>query len=100
MKYRVILIMLIIVATVFCLFGGEIAEFLDEYKYSRNGLYYLTVISYSGIMFYLITILLTVIFLKKKLLKKDELILYCFTALGLGIPIGMWTIFVVALSWG
>ncbi|WP_456363448.1 hypothetical protein [Priestia aryabhattai] len=100
MKYRIILIMLIAVATTFCLFGADIAGFLTGHKYNLNGLYYLTVISYSGILFYLVTFLLAIFFLKKKVLKNNELILYCLAALGLGIPIGMWTIFVVALSWG
>lgn len=100
MKYRIILIMLIAVGTTFCLFGENVAGLLNGHQYGLKQLYYLTVISFSGIIFYLLAVILTFFYLKKKFLRENELMIYCFMSLGLGIPISVWTVFVVAMYWG
>lgn len=100
MKANIFICIFLISATALGIFGQDISYFMDKNIIKLNPIYYLTAITCISIFLYLITIVLTYIFNKKNVLKKNILDLYWLVILGLSLFVSLWSLFVLAMWWG
>ncbi|ANU10726.1 hypothetical protein A1A1_09726 [Planococcus antarcticus DSM 14505] len=89
-----------IFATIICVFGQEIAYFLNDYVWSIAPIYYLTGLTVLGIALYLVTgVLVFLLFRKKEFVSENReiyLMLLCITAPSASV----WAFFVTVMWWG
>ncbi|MCA0173031.1 hypothetical protein [Bacillus sp. RAR_GA_16] len=90
----------LLVATCLGLFGQDLAYVMNDFLFGIGPIYYLTFFTGFSIFLYLFIIGVTMI--KGKNLNvvetnwKSQLVVACF----IGLPISVWSLFVVAMWWG
>lgn len=103
-KFRIIIFINIILATVIGIYAQNIASYIVA-DYSINTaqlyLYILTVLTTLSIILFLVIPILIHLFVKKHQLK-DEYLLYIFLVadISIGILTSIFSVFVLAMSWG
>lgn len=91
---------MLVLASCFCVFGQDMAYFLNDHFVKSYPIYYLTGLTTLGISLYVVAALLLVwLFKKKKLTDKSWLINLGILLLVAPYASG-WAIFVTAMWWG
>lgn len=90
----------LILATILGIFGQDIAYFISGNIVEVPTIYCLTVLTMLSVFLYLLTTLLTYIFVKKQQIKKNYLRTYITVICIFGLYISYWSLFVLAMWWG
>lgn len=99
-KTNVLIIGCIIVATIFGIFGQNMAYFLNEHIIEIPPIYYLTALTIMSWILYLLPIVIIVFVYKKQKIKKETFINYLSVNCLIGFLISMGSFFVLAMWWG
>ncbi len=100
MKVNILVFGSLIIASILGIYGQGIAYFLNENIAKIHPIYYLTVITITSVFLYGVTVLLMYIYTKKQIIKKDKFSIYLYVIGFIGVPISLWSIFVLAMWWG
>jgi hypothetical protein len=89
----------LITATLFGIFGQDIAYFLNEYFIKSYPIYYLTALTVISMFLYISSMLF--IFIQYKMQKQTKNALEIASVIFLiGFPVSCWSLFVTAMWWG
>jgi hypothetical protein len=90
----------LIIATLFGVFGQDIAYFLNENFIKSYPIYYLTALTVISMCLYICSTIIIFIQYKKQRITKNTsgIALYLFFIIGL--PVSCWSLFVTAMWWG
>ena len=99
-KANVFILGSLILATILGIFGQGISYFMNENIAKISPVYYLTVLTMISVFLYLVTSVLTYIAIKKQKIEKNKFGLYPLAICAIGLPISLWSVFVLAMWWG
>lgn len=89
----------LILATIFGTFGQTISYFINENIAELSPIYYLTVLTITSVFLYLVSAVLTYFSTKKQIIDKNNWGIYFFVIGLIGVPISLWSLFVLAMWW-
>ncbi|WP_431027010.1 hypothetical protein [Lysinibacillus sp. LZ02] len=98
-KSNILIFSCLTLATIFGIFGQDVAYFMNENIASIAPIYYLTILTATSVFLYLVTIVLTYIASKKKILDKNKLGVYFLIIGFISILTSLWSLFVLAMWW-
>lgn len=99
-KTTIILWILFMFSIVFGLFGQGIAYFLNDTMYQIHPIFYLTIVTFVGIVFFLLSCMLLYVQSKKGLIKEEVFHALLTLFLATGIAVTLWSLFVLIMWWG
>ena len=99
-KSNLIILASLALATMFGIFGQRITYFMNENIASIGPIYYLTGLTFTSVLLYLVATVFTFVASKKKTLDKIEISIYYHIIGFIGILTSLWSLFVLAMWWG
>ncbi len=99
-KSTIIVFIIFILACVFGVFGQGIAYFLNDTIYQIRPIFYLTIVTFVGIVLFLLACTLLYVQSKKGLIKEEVFHALLTLFLATGIAVTLWSLFVLIMWWG
>lgn len=102
-KFKFLICVNIILATIVGVYAQDIAYYIvGDYSVSVSELYLylLTILTALSIVLFLTTPILVYRFIKKTLIEKQIFTIYLMSNILIGIQTSMFSVFVLAMSWG
>lgn len=99
-KINVLIFGSMILATILGVFGQGLAYFMNENIVKTYPIYYLTALTMLSIFLYIVSFVLTYVYLKMRKIEKEIFDLYLIAICLLGLLTSLWSLFVLAMWWG
>ncbi|MBM7655438.1 hypothetical protein [Neobacillus cucumis] len=93
--------LLMIIATIFGIYGQSLAYFVDEHMANTNPpIYFLTIFTVISVCLYLVILLFAYLMIKVKKFDNKFNIIYIYGFGMIGFCVSLWSVFVCAMWWG
>ena len=99
-KSHISLVTIITVASLFGIFAQSLSYFVQEHIFAAHPFYYLIAFTCSSVVLYIVAIITAYVLHKWHYFKRQHFEDYFWIIVSLGIPISMWSLFVLAMWWG
>ena len=99
-KMNTIVYVSLIIATLFGIFGQDIAYFLNENFIESYPIYYLTALTVISMCLYICLMIFIFIQYKKQRITKNKLEITLYLFFTIGLPVSCWSLLVTAMWWG